>query len=369
MWTAHLFQVSTGLIGPKLQWESMDWSIELNGTESINMRLRKSELPKVDLKYWLSPWWAGVVVYWDNKPFVAGPLITRPAESFDFVTIGCGGIRSTLAKRTVADEFDNWDDLPKKGNVPYSSLSLGTIAKKVVQRVQQKPGGSLPISYALADLTGIHERNYRGFNVQNNFCDDVLTKLSNVLGGPDIMFRPRLVRDNLLTFDMWTGTDAQPRIAQKYSPVWDTTPAKGMVSNMNVIVTGTYQTDRVYAIGTGTDEGTAIKVATDTAHINKGYPLLETAINEGSSENPDVVLDHARAELSANSGPLLEVQMTVRGDTDTPFGTFWPGDLVEVITKGWLSLPDGSTQMRLLSLTGDHTNSVKVSLQLEDKFT
>jgi len=371
MWTAHLFQVSTGLIGPKLQWESMDWSMELNGTESINMRLRKSELPKVDLKYWLSPWWAGVVVFWGNKPFVAGPIITRPSESFDFVTIGCGGIRSVLAKRLVSYEPEGEDFEIKFPTlrIKLEGLSLGTIAKRVVDYSQRKMGGQLPITYALADMVGNHERTYNAFNVSNISGDDVLTKLSNVLGGPDIMFRPRLVRDNLLTFDMWTGTDGQPRIAQKYSPVWDTTPAKGMVTNMNVIVTGTYQTDRVYAIGAGQDEGTVIRIATDPAHTNKGYPLLETTINEGSSENPTVVRDHARAELSANNGPLLEVQMTVRGDTDTPFGTFWPGDLVEVVTKGWLSLPDGSTRMRLLSLTGDHTNSVKVSLQLEDKFT
>lgn len=369
MWTAYLFQTTTGMIGPKLNFESTDWSIELNGAETINLKLMKSELPRVDLNYWLSPWWAGVVLFWNNTPIVAGPMITRPSESFDFVTIGCGGIRSMLAKRFVADEYANWNDLPVYGNVSFTGFGLGTIAKKVVQKVLTKRGGSLPISYPMADEIANHERNYRGFNIQNISCDDVLTKLSNVINGPDIMFKPRLIRDNALTFDMWTGTEAQPRIYQKFSPVWDTTAPMGTVSTMNVIVTGTYQTNRVYSIGTGQDEGTMIKVVTDEAPLQKQYPLLETSISGTSSENPVVVTNHGSGELEANVDPLLEIQMTVRADGEMPLGQFWPGDLVDVVTKGWLSIPDGRTQMRLLSITGDHTNNVKISLQKEEKFT
>jgi hypothetical protein len=370
MWTAYLFQTTTGMIGPQLQFESMDWSVELNGTEEINMRLRKSELPKVDLKYWLSPWWAGVVIFWNNEPIVAGPIITRPSESFDFVTIGCGGIRSLLAKRLVAPDLSRtgWADF-NKSVASWSGLSLGTIVKRVVAYVQTKTAGKLPITYANGDMTGIHERNYKGFNISNINADDVLTKLSNVINGPDIMFKPRLLRADVLTFDLWTGTDAQPRIYQKNTPVWDTTAENGFVSNMNVVTTGTYQTNRVYSSGAGQDEGTLLKVATDTRPLERQYPLLETTISEGSSENPDVVMGHAVAELEANVESLMEIQMTVRIDGPIPIGQFWPGDLVEVYTKGWLALDDGRTQMRLLSITGDHTNNVKISLQKEEKFT
>jgi hypothetical protein len=289
MWTAHLFQTITGQIGPKLQFESMDWSMELNGTENINMRLRKSELPTVDLKYWLSPWWAGVVIFWNDKPIVAGPILTRPSETFDFVNIGCGGIRSILAKRLVAwDESRlNWVDF-NKSTVSFPGLSLGTIAKRVVEFVQTKEASKLPITYALPDMSGIHERTYKGFNVSNISADDVLTKLSNVIGGPDIMFKPRLLRDDVLTFDLWTGTDPDPRIYQKNTAVWDTTAPNGYVSNMSVVTTGTYQTNRVYATGAGQDEGTLIKVVTDDRPLKIQYPLLETTISEGASENPDV---------------------------------------------------------------------------------
>lgn len=372
MWTAALFQVTSGNIGPRLNPESFSWTIALNGTESISMKLKKSDLPAVDLTKWLSPWWAGVVLYWDNVPVVAGPIIARPTEDINSVALNCGGIRSVLTRRLVAYEYSDWSQL-SKSVVSYSGLSLGTIAQRVVALSQQKVGGTLPISFPMPEENAIlndadHQRNYRGFNLQNINCDDILTKLSEVINGPDIMFKPRLIRDNLLTFDMWHGTERQPRISQTQTPVWDLTPVNGQVADMSTIVTGTYQTSRVYSLGAGQDEGLLIKVATDDTPIQAGYPLLETVINIGSSEDPNVVLNYANANIKTNIAPLLEVQMTVRGDGDIPFGKFWPGDLIDVVTKGWISIPDGMTPMRLLSISGDSTSEVKASLQREDKF-
>jgi hypothetical protein len=192
--------------------------------------------------------------------------------------------------------------------------------------------------------------------------------LSNVIDGPDIMFKPRLLRDNVLTFDMWTGTETQPRIYQRFTPVWDTTPARGQVVDMSTITTGSYQTNRTFSIGAGQDEGLLMKVNTNRAPLQQQFPLLETVVNVGNSENATLVNSYGLGALVANSYPLLEVQMTVRADGEIPLGYFWPGDLVEVVTQGWLSLPDGTTQMRLLSITGDDSNSVKLSLQKEDKF-
>lgn len=371
MWTANLFQMVSGQIGPRLNFESVSWSVELNGTESISMKLKKSDLPKVDLNSWLAPWWAGVVLFWDGVPVVAGPILTRPSEDFNSVSISCGGIRSILAKRLVAFEQTDWSKLATSV-VYYSGLSLGTIAKRVVDQAQTKKAGRLPIIYALPDETesmgADHERTYRGFNVQNINCDDVLTKLSNVIDGPDIMFKPKLLRANQLAFEMWTGTENQPRIYQSQTPVWDTTPEKGQVSEMSVVTTGSYQTSRVYSIGAGQDEGLLIKVSTNEAPLQAQFPLLETVINVGSSDNPVVVEDHGISNLWANKTALMEFQMTVRGDGDIPMGSFWPGDLVEIVTNGWLAVPDGTTQMRLLSITGDGSSSVKVSLQKEEKF-
>lgn len=372
MWSAYLYQTVTGRIGPRVEYESHGWSIELNGVETINVKLKKSSLPLVDKKYWLAAWWAGVVLMWNDKPVVAGPIITRPFEDQTSIHINAGGVRSILSARVLVPEMKDWATLNQQ-EIPYYGKSLGTIAKEVVKRVQQKSGGSLPITYAVPDETVLddadHQRVYESFNVHNLFADDILTKLSNVSRGPDIMFKPYILNGNTLFHEMWNGTEKQPRIYQSQTQVWDTTPEQGQVTNMSVVYTGTYQASRVFSTGAGQDKGTLIQVNTNETPIQQQFPLLERTINSGDSDNPTVVSNHGKGILDANENALLEVQMTVRGDAGIPFGSFWPGDLAHVITKGWISLEDGNNPMRILSMTGDHTNNVRLSLQLEDRYS
>ena len=370
MWTAYLMHTASGQIGPRVSFDELSWSMELNGTDSISISLRKSDLPKVDLSLWLSPWWGSVVLCYNETPIVAGPILTRPTESVENIKINCGGIRSVLANRIVIDEYYDWTGLAKT-SVNYSGLSLATIGQRIVKLVQEKPAGALPISFPLPEETvandADHQRNYKGFNVQNLRCDDVLTKLSDTISGPDIMFRPRRVTDSQLTYDMWHGTERQPRIQQRQYPVWDTTAANGSVVDVSVIVTGSYMTSRVFATGAGQDEGLLMQVATDTTLLQKGYPLLESVISS-DSEKSHTVLGYAKSEINEKLNPLMEIQMTIRADSAIPLGEFWPGDLIQVVTKGWLAFPDGINRMRLLAVSGDATNNLKVNLQMDDRY-
>lgn len=372
MWTANLFETTSGRIGPNLEFEKASWSADLNGTEKLNFTLKKSALPKVNIHYWLAPWWAGVVLFYDGNPIVAGPILSQPTESFSDLGLSCGGIRSILDRRYIVDELSpDWSNISKT-NVNFTGYSLGDIARQVVIKAQQKQGGMLPISFPIPiqGNTGstLHERNYRGFNIQNIKAGDILTKLSNVANGPDIMFRPRLLRSNLLTFDMLYGSWNDPRIRQTRTVVFDTTTELGPVSDMRLTTTGTYQTSRVFSIGAGQDEGQTIKVVTNPAPMQAGFPILESSINAGNSENGDVTLAHGVANLISNTNLLREVEMTVRADGVNPIGSFWPGDLVQVYTKGWINFADGPHNLRLLAIAGDSGNELKLNLQEEDQF-
>lgn len=369
MWEAYLFQTTTGQIGPRVSLESVSWGIALNDTENISAVLRKSDLPAIDLEYWLAPWWAGLLLTWNDTPIVAGPIISNPVETIKGISVMCGGIRSVLAKRYVHHELDVWHMLAETPVFLYGR-SHGTMAKDIVRLVQQKPGGVLPISFPIPDETVLtnpnanHQKTYRGYNVSTNSCHDLLVNLSNLTDGPDILFKPRKISDNELTFDMWHGTEDNPRIYQNDYPVWDTTTEKGDVTDMQIIRTGSYQTSRVYAVGAGTDEGTMIEVVTDTTPVTKGFPFLESYVHNGG-ENANVVFDHGLATLNANKLPLKEIQVTVRADSAIPLGQFWPGDLIHVVTQGWVSIPDGINKMRLLAINGDFSGNIKANLQLD----
>lgn len=369
MWQAYLFQTTTGMVGPQIQLKpSATWSVSLNGTETGHFELSKSDLPPLDLKYWLAPWWAGVLLTYNDTPIYAGPIIGRPYETFNTVTLDTGGMRSILARRLVAPELADWSGFSQQ-TVAFRGLSLGMIAKSIVFLVQRKKGGMLPISYPIPDQyapdDGDHQRTYDSFNIQNIGADAILTKLSGVHNGPDIIFRPRYAATSRITFDMWTGNENNPHIPQPMTPVWDTTVVDSSVSDMQMTVTGAYQTDRVYASGAGMDKGTLIRVASDTHRTAQGFPLLESTYASGDSTDPAVVQAHAQAALASNNEELHEINMTVRADGTYPLGTFWPGYQVKIAIKGWLSLPDGVYTARLLNFNGTLTNDVKLSLQIE----
>lgn len=428
MWEAYLFKVATGDIGPRLNYESATWSTSLNDTESLSFKLRKSDLPKVDLNYWLAPWWAGVVYMYNGIPIVAGPIISRPTESFNNIDIACAGIRSVLARRYVTAELSNWAQLAAS-NITYKGMSLGTIAQEVVKQAQNKAGGKLPISYPVppqyvstfaalkttlpacqfedgnpdgsdcfwdasvqGNQTGTsfaiingrvvydtvdaaHTRTYKGFNIQNINADDILTKLSNVIDGPDVMFRPRLTSTYNLTFDMLHGSENQPRIPQNAVPVWDITAESGNVTNMQITMTGAYQTFRVYSLGAGQDSKRLIRVVTNLDGPSKGFPLLESDINAGNSENSTVVYNHAVANLKANVNPIYEIQFEVRADGSFPVSQFYPGMVVKLVVKGMLGMHDGTHDAILLNMNGGSDQNIKLSLQslsrylIDDKTT
>lgn len=374
MWSANLFQMTSGMIGPQLNFSDISWSISLNDTENFSITLKKSDLPKIDRALWLTPTYAGVILFWNGQPIVGGPIVSRPHENFEELRVDCAGIRYLLDRRIYVAESSNWDNLAKQ-SIQLKGMSLGTIAKTVVLQTQYKPGGSLPITFPIADELvadnprANHQRTYQGFNVQNLSVDDILTKLSNVINGPDIMFKPRLLSPNMITFDMWHGTENQPRIFQNRTPVWDTTAVMGPVVGAQVITTGDAMTSRVFSVGAGKDQGQIITVHTNSKPLGEGFPLIEKVVNSSNSEDKAVVAAHGVAALSANAKPKQQIQFTVRADDEVNFlGSFWPGDLVRLTVKGWVSLPDGTHDYRLLNINGDSSSNFKMALQPESQF-
>lgn len=370
MWTANLFQVTTGAMGPGVRFKDATWSVSLNSIESFTADISKADLPLRNLGFWLEPWWAGIVFLYDGVPVFAGPIVSRPTENFYGFRVECKGIRAIFERRFVINEQTDWTKLAAS-TVSYSGLTFGTIAQRVVKLSMAKPGGYLPINFPYPEQTSTavdteHKRTYEGYNLSNIITDSVLTKLSEVTDGPDIVFRPRLADGNSLVFDMLHGIDdSSPHIPQTHTPVWDTTAVNGAVTDLDIVTTGTHQTNRVFATGSGTNATTLIRMAQDTTPLAQGFPLLETTESYGEIKTPAVIQSHANANLKANSKKLMEIQLTVRADGEHKLGSFWPGHSVQLITKGWYSLSDGVHNLRLLNISGSEGRNVRMSLQTE----
>jgi hypothetical protein len=343
--------------------------MSLNATESLSLTILNSDLPKVDLDYWMSPWWAGVLLCYHGLPIFAGPITAIPSESFQGFKVECKGIRSILERRLVINELPDWSAL-RANKVTYSGVSFATMAQRVVKLGMEKPGGALPISFPIPELAATadseHQKTWWGYDLGNNSVDDVLNKLSGLTGGPDVMFKPRIVDGHTLTFDMLHGLNEEdPFIQQAYTPIWDTTAVNSQVTDLDLTTSGSYQTNRVFATGDGSNTSTKIKVAFDPEPITKGYPLLETVQNYNDVQVLDTLQRHATANLVQNKKKLVEIQLSVRADGEHKLGTFWPGNRVQLVVKGLRNLKDGTHNLRLLNINGSDGNTIRMSLQTE----
>lgn len=373
-WKAFLVQTTTGVIGPEIRIkEGANYSIPLDSEATFKFALDKTDLPNVDLDYWLAPWWSTILVTYQDRAIYAGPIISNPKEYANEIQFDSSDIRSVLARRYIISEQALSSASIAKGVVSYKGKSLGTIAQDVVGLAMRKPGGNLPITFAskrqFATNDADHQRTYKAYNANTISVDEVLTKISEVTQGPDIMFRPKLINDAQMVWEMYHGTEEDMRIAQKTVPQWDLTPVKTSAASLEVTVTGSYLTDRVIGVGGGTNEATVMTMVETDSRIRRGYPLLESVTTVSDSENKTVILKHARSSLKQNQKPLREYTFFVDVEGTYPFGTYWPGNLIALYVKGFRNLPDGLNEMRLLNMSGTFGSSkVRLSLQLDSQW-
>lgn len=380
-WKAFLFQVPTGSIGPAVNLqEGADYSLPLSDDTTAKFALDKTDLPIFDptidahrnLEYWLGSWGPGIVYTFQDRAIFAGPLISNPREYAKEIQFDAGGARSILKKRFVVKESDLYSPNIAKGVIQFKGMSLGTIAQEVVKVGMAKPRGNLPINFASPRETTAndaeHQRTYRAYNVNTLTVDEVLTKISEVSRGPDIAFRPRLINDAQLVWDMVHGTENNPRIAQKVIPRWDLTAEKSDVASLEITKTGTYETDRVIVTGSGTNEATIMAMAENLDRGSSDMPLLESSYNI-QSDSKSNVKKHAESTLLQHRRPLREYTLFVSTYGEYPLGTYWPGDLAIIYVKGFFNLPDGEHKMRILNMTGGFGSSqVRLSMQLDDQW-
>lgn len=311
-----------------------------------------------ELTHTLMPIMTGAVLCWDGTPIVMGPFTGKLKLGEDGLQVTVGGVTDILARRYAVPE-----SFGAKAKLSYNGLSLGTIAKRLVQVAMSKPNGGLPISFSpdeTAANDASHQRTYNGFNIANLSVSDLLSKIANVGGdsvggvyGPDIDFRP-VVRDSLhYGWHMHTGTEKDPYIGQGSMHDWEEgAEGTGWLVEQ---VSADYVAHRVYAVGDGQDEGT--RVARVDARIPEFMPLMEATISDSQWTNDDLLRAHARGALSPT--PLSGASLDVRADGAEPLGTFWPGDQARVTTH---DTGAASTRtLRIQQMSGDESGAVTLT--------
>lgn len=342
------------------------WSTVLNdaGTVDVTVPLRTRDVrSRRELLGYLEPTRCFLAAVTDDGDVLeAGPIWRhRYDDTTGELRVAAGGLMSIFDHRLVVKVLATGERV-QDTELAWSSLSLATIAKRLIQAAMSHTGGALPLVLP-DDEAGTAERNYPGYEL--GVVGERIRQIIEVANGPDIALQPRLTPDGThLEWVMRTGTTADPLLHQAGDDwAWDRGAARGSLTNLSVDVDATGVAYRTWAIGSGMETALMLGTAYDPAPLEAGYPLLEGTGSFASVLEQSTLDAHAAALAETSRRPWQTWALTARADGSPRLGTFRPGDWARVhVPASHEYLREGRYRTRILSLSGDLSRSVGVKL-------
>lgn len=384
MWTCVTFDTMTGELGAELDVPALSWTLTVADCtlavtrdkgagegDATGVRVPWSAVPGADAAARdraLAPLRRGLCLMRDGLPVVAGAVGSRTDTwgdtAFSLVS-PLGLLRGRIA--CVEGTFGRGAGSTTQSYHRWSGQSLRSVVAWLVHAATTKPGGGLPIDVDhYRGEKGGHERTYDGFNAANNDTAKLIEAITNVDGGPDVQFRPYLSDPTHLRWRLVAGSDSDPRIhADGLVPTLTCFPGGGTLQGVTVAHLAPAM--RVYGTGSGQDRATLCHLSEDLSLCQRPdpWPLVEAAVSDSSDwDSAALVKRHADARLAASRLPLVQLQGTVDasdGACAVRPGLFWPGQACYVDLDGFPSLPDGRYPLRVMDMSGDLGDSVKVT--------
>lgn len=393
-WRTYLGDTTTGLIDCPIDIPSFSWTITVSDS---SMSTTKDRGVGEDSATGMSVYWSEIpgttttqkasavssfrrylCLCWKSRededpdspgiPFVFGAIGTR-SDTWEDTSFDLLSMYNFLQNRVLVEEgtYGTGPSSTTKGSIRLEKMSYRGIAATIGDMcTNRKPGGSLPIDWQYVGEAGSRAREYTGYDVQNNICADLLDKLTNLIGGPDMQFRPYLADSSHIRLQFIAGSDADQRLGQNRIHRLTCFPGGGTLQNIQVDHDGPVM--RVYASGSGTDEAQICHLSEDLTLVHNvdPYPLVESVYSDSDTDNPDILKQHGDATLSANCVPTMQVSGEIDfNDEDSPEpGSLWPGELVELDIEGFPTLPDDVYLMRLMQMSGDQSSRCKVKFDV-----
>lgn len=412
MWLCYLCDTMTGELGAQIDVPSFSWSLSVSdcsfdttkdkGTgegEASSLTVPWQCLPgstPEDRGEAVATGKRGVVLCWEQDdeivPILFGAIGERTDTYYDTsfsldsmmtlledryaVEEGEFGAYTTTIEAEDEDEEDEVIEGTSLSYLYYSGESFRGIASDVGYLCTfEKPGGDLPIYWQYrgephtgTDDADLHERTYYAYDINSISCADILGKLANVSGGPDMMFRPYFTYVN--PYDS-TDTYGQKHLWMEFvagsdEDIYIEQASDWYISQYNDLeVSHAAPSMRVYETGDGSDEEQICYLAEDLTLCegDDPVPLKELTNNESSDDSLAEVKAEAEYQLENAKEPLCQVSIEVSA-YDIRLGQMWPGDLCRVPIDDFPTLPDDVYEMRIMEMSGDETDRVTITFDV-----
>jgi hypothetical protein len=241
--------------------------------------------------------------------------------------------------------------------MPADGLHLRTIAKRLVQQAQTWTAGSVPVVFE-DDFPGDAQRTYLGHEL--HVVEEKLKQLSEVIGGPDIMFNPRYT-SSARTHIEWLMETGNPELTNVGAPhKWDASglpnPAirgASVTRDASVLTTDNYQTGSV----PDGDEANpdpyplmAKSVDTFLTDSPRLFPRLETSADRSSVINLPVLQSYADQATVTGRAYIETWKFDAKKDVTPEIGTYRVGDRAVLVTKNDPMVGSGENVLRILEV-------------------
>jgi len=241
--------------------------------------------------------------------------------------------------------------------------SLQGIARALVAQAQSWTGGNVPVILP-TEIVGTNVRNEAGANLA--LVGERLQQLTQVQGGPDIMFTPRFnTALDGIEWVMRIGTPDLPLLSSLQEVVFNVGLAKSSVSGLKVNVDGTLLGSQAFASGGRSAERVLISVSTDSTLTDSGFPLLDLVDSSHSTVEDVSTLQGYSDELVLRGRRPVQKWSFDHDVSRRPFlGGFNAGDFARVRITRDPYIEDGAYRLRILARSGDAVGR-KVHLEFQ----
>ncbi|WP_088320300.1 hypothetical protein [Kineosporia sp. R_H_3] len=296
----------------------------------------------------------------------AGPIwVHSYDDDKQTLQIGAAGAWSYYDHRKVLPVLTG-TQTPAGVELATSDVTLGTIAKKLVEVAHTHTGGALPVVLP-ADIAGVEARTYPGYEMA--WVGEAMRALTTIEGGPEIAFTPRrsTADPRNIEWVMRTGTDTSPLLTQSGADwVWDHSVPGSRVVSLSVDVDGSKVGSRAWAPGSGSGESRIIGRADDPTLTGPGYVLLEVEDTARDGIENLATLNAYATALAVRSRTAPESwSVKVRAGGHPSPGMVRPGDWARIVVGTHPYLDEGEQRGRITQLSGTDDGDLTIAFQRE----
>lgn len=325
-----------------------------------------------DLRRKTAPWYAFLACIDSNsfgsRVLAAGPITSRPWDDEGrTVEFNAAGIWQYMYRRVLIPAYTS--GRINKLVTNYSATSgraLPDIAVAIVRQMMGHPSSKLPIDLPAAYVGGDSTRTYYGYDA--GLVGDRLKELIEVVGGPDIMFKPYLTDDQHIRWRMVTGGDEDsPYIAAEGRQRFEYSAPENGITGLTIDEDSANMVSRQFVMGgkaTDDDNSVLAGQAFDTYLTDMGWPLLE-AVDDRNTVKVLATLDGYAQEMAMQGRQPVETWTVKFARNERPYlSSYDVGDWADlnIVNHPWIE--DGTYEMRIVGLAGDATDeTVDVTFQ------